>query len=102
MSKVSIKLHDRDYAISCGTGEENRLSEVVKFVDRKMKDIAKQNNNIGETRLFMLTCLMIADELFEIHKTNEIKMLANEELMVAAVDHLKLRVAHIANQVGRA
>lgn len=102
MSKVSINLHGREYAVACGTGEERRLLEVVKFVDRKMSEIAGRNNNIGETRLFMLTCLMIADELFEIHKTNEIKRLADEELMVAAVDHLRQRVAHIANQVGRA
>lgn len=102
MSKITINLRDRDYAVSCDPGEENRLMEVVNFVDKKMKDISARSSNVGEMRLLVLTCLTLADELFEAKKTSRIKRVAEEELMVAAVDHLKQRIAHIANQVGRA
>ncbi|MDD3287420.1 MAG: cell division protein ZapA [Alphaproteobacteria bacterium] len=102
MSKVNIKLHDREYSVSCDPGEEDRLMEVVAFVDKKMREVSSRSTSAGETRLFMLTCLMLADELSETKRVGEIRRLADEDLMVAAVEHLSQRVAHISSQVGRA
>ena len=50
----------------------------------------------------MLTCMHLADELLDLKRKSEETDQANENLLVAAVDHLKQRVAHIASQVGRA
>lgn len=105
MTKVDIKLYDRDYAVSCGAGEEPRLKEVVRFVDQKMRDIAKRAPSASESRLLMLTCLLLADELLETRRQQNTAATADhseEDLMVAAVDHLRDRVEKIAKHVGKA
>ncbi len=50
----------------------------------------------------MLTCLHLADELLEFRRKATEKAFKDEELLVAAVDHLRQRVVHVASQVARA
>lgn len=102
-AKVSITLHGRDYIVACGAGEEKKLAELVKLVDGKLSDVASKNATTGasETRLFMLTCLLLADELLETRKAVIENRKADEALMVAAVDHLRERVLSIADQIGK-
>ena len=99
-SKVTISLNGRDYVVACGAGEEKKLAELVKLVDGKLRDIAGRSTNASETRLFMLACLMLADELLETRKGLKSARAADEELMLAAVDHLRGRVEAIAAMVG--
>lgn len=103
IAKVTITLHGRDYIIACDAGEEKKLAELVALVDGKITDIAARNGltSASETRLFMLTCLLLADELIETRKVAAERRKADENLMVAAVDHLRERVAAITQLVGK-
>ncbi len=101
-SKVTVNLRGRDYVVACDQGEERRLAEIVKTVEAKLAQVDDKSGNPTETRLFMLTCLMLADELMEAKKAKSLAVLADEDLMVTAVDHLRQRVATIAQAVGRA
>lgn len=102
-TKVTVTLHGRDYIVACGAGEEKKLAELVKLVDGKLSDIATHSAPAGasETRLFMLTCLLLADELIETRKVANEHRKADESLMVAAVDHLRERVVAITALVGK-
>ncbi len=102
-AKVTITLHGRDYIVACDAGEEKKLAELVELVDGKMANIASANALTGasETRLFMLTCLLLADELVETRKATNERRKADENLMVAAVDHLRERIEAITQLVGR-
>ena len=103
MSKVAITLYGREYFVSCDPGDEDRLREVVKIVEARMRKVAQHaGSTITDPRLFMLTCLGLADELHELRQSSERNQRQEEDIMVAAVDHLRQRVAHIAGQVGRA
>ncbi|MGE4351394.1 MAG: cell division protein ZapA [Bdellovibrionales bacterium] len=101
ISKVTVTLHGRDYIIACDGGEEKKLAELVAYVDAKLADIAEQNTSAGasETRLFMLACLLLADELMETKKRAAETSKAKEDLMVAAVTHLQDRIQAITDQV---
>lgn len=101
-ARMAITLHGREYIVTCDAGEEKKLAEIVKLVDGKMNDLAGRSTNATETRLFMLTCLLLADELIETRKAAKEVRKADEDLMVAAVEHLRQRVISIANQVGNA
>ena len=101
-TKVAIMLHGREYFVTCDAGEEQRLQEIVKLVDGKMTDISDRSGSVTESRLFMLACLLLADELIESRRKMARSQRAEEDLMVAAVEHLRQRVATIAQQVGRA
>jgi len=99
-SKVTITLNGRDYVVTCDAGEERKLADLVKIVDSKLADIAGKSSNASETRLFMLACLMLADELQETRKAIQTACSADEAIMVAAVNHLKGRIEAIASMVG--
>lgn len=102
MSKLAITLYNREYFVNCKDGEEEQLKDIVRFVEGKMHQVSHRAGNTTELRLLMLTCLQIADELLDLRKAAAEKASQDEDLLVAAVDHLKQRVAHIASQVGRA
>jgi cell division protein ZapA len=102
MSKANINLYGRDYVVNCDPGEEPRLTEIVALVESKMHDVAGKMGNTSETRLLMLTCLTLADQLLELQREFKENRENDEDLFVAAVEHLRQRVNTIASQVGRA
>lgn len=104
MSKIAITLYGREYTVNCDPGEEERLKEIVRFVEKKMHEAFARagNSTVTEARLFMLTCLLLADDLLETRSQARDLWNKDEDLLVAAVDHLRQRVTHIASQVGRA
>ena len=64
--KTVIKVHinDRDFNMACDEGEENRLRELAKDVDDRIKDIkSKVGSQINEGMLFVMVAIMFADEL---------------------------------------
>ena len=104
MSKVAITLYGREHFVNCDPGEEDRLREMVKMVENRMKKVAERagNTTVTDVRLYVLTCLSLADELNELRNNSEKRQHMEEDIMVAAVDHLRQRVSHITSQVGRA
>jgi len=102
MSKIAIKLYNREYIVNCGVGEEDRLKEIVQFIETKMTSVADRVGNTTEPRLLMLTCLSLADELLETRRRVSETTAEDEELLIAAVQHLKDRVTQITAQIGHA
>lgn len=101
-NKVSITLHDQTYIVTCDTGEEKKLAELVAFVNAKLEEVAQKTSNVTEIRLFMLTCLLLADELQETRRAAVQNRKEDEALMVAAVDHLRDRVLSISEMIEKA
>lgn len=102
MSKRLVTLYGKEYNVNCDPGQEERLAEIVRFVEEQMTKVAGGVGNTTESRLLMLTCLHLADELLELRKQSAQVALENEDLFVAAVEHLRNRVAHVASQIGSA
>ena len=65
MSQVEIKVHGREYRVTCETGQENRLQKSAAFLDKRVSTMATDLPDISETRLMLLAALTICDELFE-------------------------------------
>ena len=101
-TKLAITLHDREYIVNCGEGEEARLRQLVELVQKEMKAVAGRVGNSTEPRHLMLTCLSLADKLLEAGNITNKELTKQEDLFVAAVQHLKERVSLLASQVGRA
>ncbi len=74
MAEVTIAIKGRQYDISCDDGQELRVSDLAKYIDRKVITINKSGAAKNESHLMVLAALVLADELFE---TKE----AFEELM---------------------
>ena len=102
MSKRLVTLYGKEYNVNCDPGQEDRLDQIVRYVEEQMGKVAGGVGNTTESRLLMLTCLHIADELIELRRKSAKAAVDNEDLFVAAVEHLQNRVAHIASQIGSA
>jgi cell division protein ZapA len=100
--KLGITLYKREYTINCDEGQEARLRQVADLVQREMEGVASNVGNSTEPRHLMLTCLSLADKLLEARGQARTELDKQEDLFVAAVDHLKERVTQLASQVGRA
>jgi len=63
MPSVEVELNGRRYAIACAEGQENHVGDVARMVDSRMRELAAGFRQVDETRLLVMTCLFMADEL---------------------------------------
>ncbi len=63
MAQVTVSINRREYRISCDEGEEEHLSELARFVDKRVGELVEAVGQIGDTRLMVMASLLIADEL---------------------------------------
>jgi len=62
---VKIEINGVVYPVSCMTGEEDRLIESSKEVNKVIESLSNVSETIGETRLLAMTSLILADKLIE-------------------------------------
>ena len=68
---VKIEINGVVYPVSCMAGEEDRLIESAKEVNKVIESLSNVSETIGETRLLAMTSLILADKLIEkVNKTN--------------------------------
>ena len=68
---VKIEINGVVYTVSCMTGEEDRLIESSKEVNKVISSLSKVSETIGETRLLAMTSLILADKLIEQENTSD-------------------------------
>ena len=66
---VKIEINGVVYPVSCMTGEEDRLIESSKEVNKIIASLSNVSETIGETRLLAMTSLILADKLIEQENT---------------------------------
>lgn len=69
MAEVSFTIAGRAYSLACDPGEESRLTEMSRRVDREAQALMAGGGQLSEARLFMMTALMLADKLDEAEQT---------------------------------
>ena len=62
---IKIEINGVVYPVSCITGEEDRLIESSKEVNKVISSLSRVSETIGETRLLAMTSLILADKLIE-------------------------------------
>jgi cell division protein ZapA len=105
VANVDININGRIYAVACDEGQEARVADLAKTIDTRVRLLAGQGpvGAIGESHLLVLAGLMLADELTEAkaalgpHGPDD-----DQDLLVAAVDHLTDRIEVIAARLDRA
>ena len=68
---VKIEINGVVYPVSCMIGEEDRLSESSKEVNKVIASLSNVSETIGETRLLAMTSLILADKLIEKENTTD-------------------------------
>ncbi|MGV8041334.1 MAG: cell division protein ZapA [Thermoanaerobaculaceae bacterium] len=62
-SRTTVEIFGRRYELRT-TGAGERVSELAKFVDQRMRQLAEVSPHVDTAKLAVLTALNIADELF--------------------------------------
>ncbi len=109
MAEISITINGRNYGIACDDGQEKRVQELGRYVDMRLREIARAGAATNESHLLVLTTIILADEIADmkahgamipqpsqtgVRMTDE-----EEESIVSAIDLLAARIDQIAGSL---
>ena len=114
MPEVDVVINGRSYRVACEVGQEERLSGLAAYIDDRVETLVSSLGQIGDTRLLVMTGLMIADELAEAYATlSEAGLAAPEQdepraaieearkSVAARIQDAAVRIEGIAEEVAR-
>ena len=71
MPQVDVDINGRRYQIACDKGQEEHLSQLAEYVDKRVQGLVGSVGQVGDARLLVMTSLLLADELSEAYSTLE-------------------------------
>ncbi len=111
MAEISITINGRNYGIACDDGQERRVQELARYVDVRLREIARAGGATNESHLLVLTTIILADEIADM-KASGVPMIQqqatpvgvrmsdeDEEAIVSAIDLLASRIDAIAGSL---
>ena len=103
MAQITIRINEQDYKIACDDGQEKHLASLANYLDSKIKELVNSVGQVGESRLLVMACLLITDELLELRKTNlesktDINEIQPDGLSLVEFEKLALRIEKIAER----
>lgn len=66
MAQVTLSVNGRPYVVGCEDGQEAHLNELARLFDEQVQQVSKDVGQLGETRLFLMAALLLADELSDL------------------------------------
>ena len=66
MANVNVKFNNKDYLLSCDDGQEENLKKLAKHLDTKYNELNKNQGNIGENKLLLITAIQMVDDYFDL------------------------------------
>jgi cell division protein ZapA len=109
MPNVVITLQGRPYTIACDEGQERRVQQLALYVDQKLREIARNGAAASEPYQLVLATILLADEALSAQEqldgtapAQQQKIQRQQEVDVAAVQHLTQRLEKLANTLQNA
>ena len=66
MAQINVDVNGRPYAVGCEDGQEDHLVDLAKIFDKQVRQISRDMGQLGDTRLFLMGALLLADELYDV------------------------------------
>lgn len=63
MAQVNISVQGRSYLLACDDGEEAHLQDLAAGLDARISELGQTVGPAGEARTFLMTSLVLSDEL---------------------------------------
>ena len=89
-----VKILNRDYQIACGDGEEKKLIELAKKLDKRLQDNARIFRGANESMLIIMTALMLEDYVQDLEQGKSGNSADDKEL-----DEITNRIDKLSNYV---
>ena len=68
---VEIKINNQLYKIACDKGKEDYIQNLSFMINNEVENLVSTLGQIGDARLLLMTCLIIADKLEGDNKDKE-------------------------------
>ncbi len=65
MKKLEIVINHHNYTLACDDGQESHVAQLAEEIDMRAREIAIRMPKAGELMNLVMTCLTLADELYE-------------------------------------
>ena len=92
MSQLEVTINGKNYQIICDDGQEAHLAELGEYLEKRVQELVSSIGQVGDTRLLVMTALMIADELAEAyadlkktHDVADVLVLEEAEAKLASI-----------------
>src|SRR3954464_13913669 len=114
MPRVDITLNGRSYKVGCEEAQGVRLRQLANYLDGQVRQVAGRAPTAGEAQTLAMAALVVTDQLFDLKAEFDTLAAAarrqpppglgkaEEDMMVAAVDHLAKRIEDIAAKLDHA
>lgn len=104
MGYVSLNINGRTYDVACDDGQEEHVSRLARFIDERLRDLAKETGNVSDAQLLLMVALLIADELSDTYDQLDKLEAAgasggDQATLAEGLEILAQRVEHIAARV---
>ena len=103
MAIVTVTVNGHEYQVACDDGQEDHLTGLAEYLDKRVSELTKTMGQVGEARLILMASLLVAYELSDIvDEVNSLRGeldLASEEASEAAgsaVEQMADRIESIA------
>lgn len=72
MSQVTVYIKQKPYRLACDEGQEQHVAELARYVDGRVKDMARMaGGSAPDTLLFLMASLTMADQMAEYEREIE-------------------------------
>ena len=95
MGRVTITIDKREYAITCGDGQEGHIMELSRVLDEKAKLLSSNVGLINENMMLAMVGLLLADELKDLKE----KGVAGEQVLSVQNGNMKEADALTSKQI---
>jgi cell division protein ZapA len=68
VSRISVRLLDREYQVACPTEERADLLDSAEYLDAKMREVRDGGKVIGLDRIAVISALNLANELIKLRR----------------------------------
>ncbi len=102
MGKVTVTINRHSYDFTCDDGQEDHLREMADLVNRRVADLAASLGQIGETKLLVMTALLLADELGDLYRQIEGHDAMSSAQSEAALSEVAERLDRLAARLQQA
>jgi cell division protein ZapA len=74
MGQVTVTFNNQEHHLACKDGGEKRLLMLADYIAERAQNLVDRMGPVGDTRLLLMTAIMISDEL---HDSNDGELPSN-------------------------
>ena len=72
VTRVSVRLLDREYQVACPADERSDLLDSAEYLDTKMREVRDGGKVVGLDRIAVISALNLANELIKLRRNGSV------------------------------